>query len=331
MSRRIPIEDIEKRIRDKHGDTVSLVRDTYINTTKAAAFIDVEYGEWTTYVMNVLVGHCHPERGKKRVQATCLEKYGATSPLGSVELREKGKETSLLRYGTESPLSSGIVRAKVKKTMLERYGVDNPQKSPEIRATTYATNVERYGAPHPYQSEELLARGRATCLENYGVDNPMKSEEVRAKGRQTNIDRYGFENPMQNEEVRKKAVRKLRSHSELEHWKTCETLQCIGSYEAALVRWLNERKIDFEWQIPFQIPDNDNIHEDIRGRVYNVDVYIKEGEYAGMYVEVKGYWMQEVSRLKWLWFHETHSNSALWTGDVLKRMGIIGKKRHSGS
>lgn len=324
--KKISIEIVEQRIRDAHGDVVKIKHDTYDGVAKKATFIDESFGEWTAFVTNVFLGHGHPLRGKQRSQETNLKKYGSISPLGNPEIRQMMKDTNLERYGVENPFCKGKVRDKFMQEFLEKHGVENPQQVKEIRERTLATNVERYGAEHPYQSPELLERAKQTCRDRYGVENPMQLEETRAKSRATCLERYGVENPAQDPEIYKKGLRKKRRFTEIEHWKTGEMLNCVGSYEAAFVKFFNDNKVDFDWQIAFAIPTAEAIHPDIRGKVYNIDAYVKSGEFAGNYVEIKGIWMQEVSRLKWEWFQSCHSNALLWTKDELKAIGILAAK-----
>ena len=62
--KKISIEEIKKRIHEKHGNTVSIKEDTYINCRSKAIFIDSKYGEWTTFVTSVVLeGKKHKKRG----------------------------------------------------------------------------------------------------------------------------------------------------------------------------------------------------------------------------------------------------------------------------
>ena len=104
----------------------------------------------------------------------------------------------------------------------------------------------------------------------------------------------------------------------MNHWKTKENLLCRGSYEKAFVNWANSNEIDFEWQIPFKMPD---------GTSYWIDALITSKEYAGIYIEIKGYFWDDAQR-KWKWFNAEHiDNSQLWDTKKLKEIGILPKKR----
>lgn len=102
------------------------------------------------------------------------------------------------------------------------------------------------------------------------------------------------------------------------HWKTGETLCCTGSYEVAFVDWCNVRRIDFDWQVPFIMPNGKHR--------YYVDAYIKDGEFVDTWIEIKGTWMRkgaEVSKAKWEWFHSAYPNSQIWFRERLLELGIL--------
>lgn len=65
------------------------------------------------------------------------------------------------------------------------------------------------------------------------------------------------------------------------HWKTQQVLQCRGFWEKSVIGWLNNNKIDFDWQIPFKLPD---------GRTYIIDFFDK---LRNTYVEIKGWWRDD--------------------------------------
>lgn len=114
--------------------------------------------------------------------------------------------------------------------------------------------------------------------------------------------------------VYSKARRTMRHAVVKQHWLTGIELVCVGSYEIAFVEWCNVNHIDFDWQIPHRMPD---------GRTYIVDALIKTGEYAGIWIEIKGY-MSTVGFQKWEWFHTVHPlTSQLWTQKRLEELGII--------
>ena len=113
--------------------------------------------------------------------------------------------------------------------------------------------------------------------------------------------------------VYSKGKSKMRASTTIIHWKTGKDIVCVGSYEVSFVKWCNQNRIDFDWQIPFKMPD---------GRTYIVDSFIKTGDFANNWIEIKGY-MYKIGKEKWEWFHKEHINSILWTKPVLKQIGIL--------
>jgi hypothetical protein len=323
MSATVLLAEVEKRIFDKHGDTVKIVPESYAGVAKKARFLDRDFGEWETFVTCVFNGHGHKLRGKQNSQKTNLKKYGSKSPLGNEKIRSKIETTNLLRYGCSNAFGNKAIRQAAKDTMLERYGVDNPQKNKEIREKTLATNVERFGVQHPYQSEVITQKMKQTNLEHWGVENPWQSPEIRDKIKSTCLRRYGAENPAQSSEAQKKSSEKQHRVTVVEHWRTGEKLKCIASYEAAFVEWCNKNRVDFDWQVKFVTPV---LTPGGKDSVYFVDTYIKTGTFAGTYVEIKGTFNRkngDVGRKKWEWFHAEHQNSQLWDKEVLVRLGIL--------
>lgn len=106
----------------------------------------------------------------------------------------------------------------------------------------------------------------------------------------------------------------MRKSSVTLHWVSGEEIVCVGTYERAFVDWCNRNQIDFDWQIPHKMPD---------GRTYIVDAFVKSGEYAGQWIEIKGY-MSEIGQEKWSWFHGKHPHdSQLWNLPRLEELGIL--------
>lgn len=202
------VELIKARLFETHNNIVTLDESTYKNTHEKCKFIDVEFGEWWAYPINVInKGTRHP------------------------------KKAELAGINRINSLSAKVKR---KNTILQKYGVDHLSK---------------------------------------------------------------------NKEIRKKQTKSLNHSYSLTHWKTLEELFCQGSWELKVLEWLNVNKIDFDWQIPFVMPD---------GRVYFVDLFLKE---ENKYVEIKGRFFDD-GLAKWTWFYKEFPNSELWDRSTLRRKGI---------
>lgn len=63
------IDVVKERLKQVHGDHLSIDESTYINLGYKARFIDVHYGEWWTKPSVVLSGSGHPVRGMKKIAA----------------------------------------------------------------------------------------------------------------------------------------------------------------------------------------------------------------------------------------------------------------------
>lgn len=91
---------------------------------------------------------CHLESVKSRKEATYLERYGDTNPLGGksslVAVRNK---TVRDKYGVDNVFQLDDVKEKMKITYLEKYGVDFVGQVKEIRDRSIATVEAKIGMP----------------------------------------------------------------------------------------------------------------------------------------------------------------------------------------
>lgn len=230
------------------------------------------------------------------------------------KLFEAKKKTCLNHFGYESQNSVPSVKEKKKNSFIEHYGVENPFESLEIRQKIREKLSSSYGVEHSSQIPESREKFKQTCEERYGVSNPLKSEIFKEKSKQTSIERYGVPYPVQNTLIFTKIMKAHKKTTILCHWKTQQELICTASYEVAFVNWCNKNEIDFDWQISHKMPDE---------RHYIIDAFIKTGEYANTWIEIKG-WNYESGKKKWEWFHSNHlSCSEMWDQKRLKELGIL--------
>jgi len=122
--------------------------------------------------------------------------------------------------------------------------------------------------------------------------------------------KYGVKNPSLSYSICKKRTKSLNNTYTLRHWKTKEDVVCTASYEKRVVEYFNKNKIDFKWQIPFNMPN---------GKMYIIDAYVVD---ENKWIEIKGY-KRLKNMLKWNWFHKEYPNSELWDEKVLKKMRVI--------
>lgn len=189
----------------------------------------------------------------------------------------------------EANKRGGAIDVSRSKTCMQRYGTIIPSNLPEFRERQYKTMIERYGVEFPMQMQSVQDAMKTGCMKKFGVNYPLENANVFMKAQRSRSTRVVYF-----------------------HWKTQQELITIGSYERAFIQWCNANQIDFDWQIPHKMPN---------GRVYIIDAFIKSGEFANTWIEIKG-WLTETGKRKWEWFHSENLNSQLWTLDVLKQLGI---------
>jgi len=93
LTYRIPITEVRKRISDVHGDTITIVEDTYTVINDKASFIDKEHGAFECLVTSAFKGHGHPARTRQKFMKTNLEKYGFPNPMQNKDVSLKAART----------------------------------------------------------------------------------------------------------------------------------------------------------------------------------------------------------------------------------------------
>ena len=208
------------------------------------------------------------------------------------------KMTQAMKESFEKKYGQGITSPFQLKDVIDGIQEIRRQKMPEIVKQQQATIIERYGVNHHLQIGLI------------NKPNPFTIDKVKEKIKNTMLQRYGVDNPIKSERFFKMAQEKCAASCRLSHWRTGEEIVCRASYELAVVNYLNSNKIDFRWQVPFKTPHG----------TYYVDLYLTD---KNLYVEIKGYFRQNISKLKWLWFHENNKNSELWDLKKLKELNIL--------
>jgi hypothetical protein len=199
---------------------------------------------------------------------------------------------------------------KKRQTCLVKYGCEHPLQNKDIKEKIKQTNLEKYGCEHPLQNKNIQEKYKQTCLDKYGHECPLYSKYIQEKRKKTCLEKYGCEYASQNAYMAQKAARSQATSTVLKHWKTNEDVVCQAGWEPKVVQYFNDNKIDFIWQICFDMPN---------GKKYFVDAYLPEQD---LYVEIKGY-MREKNKLKFDWFCSQHSNTELWDKKKLKELNIL--------
>ena len=122
----------------------------------------------------------------EKMRATCIDRYGAPSPLESNAVKEKIKQTNLQRYGGGSPFHSAAIQQKIKQQNLNALGVEFPFQSSQVRAKGVATAISRHGS--------LMLQARSALYAKYN-GNPFAHPAVKEKIKQSLQQRYNRSSP----------------------------------------------------------------------------------------------------------------------------------------
>jgi very-short-patch-repair endonuclease len=152
----------------------------YNGSHHIALFNDCEYGLFKKKFSKVYGGNTgHPERSRKnkaegsRKQSTkdkrantCLERYGATTPLLNTDIINKIKQTNLDRYGTENVQKSKIVKFKTNYSKIKN-GVIN--------------GFDGYSIRHYYDGYNLDCSYPVfyNLVNNVGIDKAIKYKKSK--------------------------------------------------------------------------------------------------------------------------------------------------------
>lgn len=118
---------------------------------------------------------------RKKVENTCLERFGATVPAKSEKVKEKSKNTCLERYGVENAFQNKEIQKRQQDILFEKYGVRHNSQMEGFLEKREKTSVEKYGNKYPMQCEEMKNRIRETNMKKYGGPAPACSDEVKSK------------------------------------------------------------------------------------------------------------------------------------------------------
>jgi len=325
-SKKLNEADIQARL----PSFIKIKENSYINCKVKSVFIDSEFGEWEALVHNVLKGGVHPIRARgNQIKKITLNPEEIEKKLPDfIKLdRSSYKNTYTkarfidLLYGEFWADASNVVRGALhpqraranmikKRTLTEEEVLNRLKNYPNIsiKIDTYK-NVNEKAL---FIDKEY---GEFWCLPS-NVFNGNRHPKYRYdKMRKTLMERYGVLYNVHIPGVARKISLSSKRTEIKTHWKSGNDLICQGKLEKSTVEYLNENKIDFEWQIPFTMPC---------GKRYTIDLYLPQMD---LYVEIKGYFIREINRTKWEWFHETYPNSELWMEPKLRELGIIKLKK----
>lgn len=142
----------------------------------------------------------------KKVENTCMKKYGVKNVFQTQETKNKIVETNRQNHGVDYYTQCKEYKDKTKQTCQAKYGVDNPAQAQEVKNAMKDTCRKKYNCDYAVQSDEVQNKIKATNQKIYGGDSPFSSEETRKKSQQTWKEHYGKDitNPGQVPEVKDK-------------------------------------------------------------------------------------------------------------------------------
>lgn len=102
---------------------------------------------------------------RKKIEETCLKKYGHVNVAHGVEIKKLIKKTNIEKYGGHSS-NNELVKEKTKKTNLNKYGVEYTFQSYIIKEKIKKSNLDRYGVEHVSQNKKIKDKILNTGIEN---------------------------------------------------------------------------------------------------------------------------------------------------------------------
>lgn len=171
------------------------------------ATIEIEYRDYIKNKNNNKLLCCNNSSCiSKKIEDTCMKKYGVKNIFQTQEAKDKIVETNRQNHGVDYPMQSKKIQDKSKETCQAKYGVDNPAQAQEVKNAMKATCRKKYNCDYALQSDEVQNKIKATNQKIYGGDSPFSSEKTRKKSLQTLQENYGEDiiNPGQAKEVKDK-------------------------------------------------------------------------------------------------------------------------------
>ena len=186
------INNIQKRPICKYcGNSVKYIGNAYLDK------IDKTINGYRQYCS--FECSCKDINRYKKIENTCLQKYGVKNPFQNKEIQEKAKNTCLQKYGVTNSFKCKKIQEKAQQTCLQKYGVKNPFQAISIKNKIKQNNIKKYGVEYVLQSPVIKNKIRNTCIQKYGVDHIWKSETIKNNIKNTNLKLYGVENVVQSQ------------------------------------------------------------------------------------------------------------------------------------
>lgn len=202
---------------------------------------------------------------KKKIEETCLKKYGVKDPNQLQETKNKIKQTKL-----ERGIDEKECLRKRKETNLEKYGVEHYFQSNDF-SQKFEIIKEENGGIHPGQTIESKEKRKNTNIKKYGVDNPSKSIQIinkikevkrengvdekacEEKRRKTIFERYGNRNYNNRQKTKQTCIEKygvdnVSKEKNIKETKQQNSIRKFSSMLYIYLKELNMSLVDNEYR-----------------------------------------------------------------------------------
>jgi hypothetical protein len=320
-NKKMPLAEVKKRLFENHGDTITIIEDTYRSIGKKATFVHVEFGAWEAYVESIAIrGSNHPLSKKltiDEVKDRLRSKHGNTVTIVEKTYSGVNNKATFIheKYGPWTAFAASIIAGSthikevIDQKKLNRQEME--QKIKSIHGDTIKIVWESFINTKTKCKFIDSTYGEFTTTPGSILSGKTSKPSGQNKSKKTWLEKYGVENPAQNLEIAIKTARSQNKSTIKIHWKTGQELVCQAGWEPKVVDYLNINKIDYLWQSQvFKMPN---------GRTYRPDFYLRGQD---KWVEIKGFFRKDALE-KWDWFKSEHPNAELWDKNKLKSLGIL--------
>lgn len=185
--------------------------------------------------------------GLNGYRRTCCISCGQKHP----DTRQKLSDTNLERYGATNPYGSKEIRDKIKAHNLEKYGVENPFCLPGVNEKAVRSST----------SEKANEKRKQTCLAKYGTEYHIASNEVRSKSIETYQKRYGVSNAYSIPHINQKAKYNSLGYKHNGNDSSWETLleNALKDHEITYIKQYRDQR--YPYNCDFYLPDTDTFIE----------------------------------------------------------------------
>lgn len=154
---------------------------------------------------------------KKKVEKTCLEKFGTKAPAQNRSVVYKMEQTNLRRYGVKNAMQNKNIAKKSHEMYIDKYG-GLGNSSEVIKEKYKETTQKRYGVDNYASTSECREKIKETCLDKYGVDSYSKTDNFKKGIIDYNLKKYGTNSYTQTDEYKEKTLNTNKKKFGVDHY-----------------------------------------------------------------------------------------------------------------